>query len=170
MTKRTMADAFGEALGRRTTHQIGALPVVYPILEALRLREIVNGLRYTGADIDLGRIADLLTLNRLLAPQPLCWVKRWAQDTVLPEVLDTPADKLYDNRLGRALDALHPFLGEIWASMAARAVIVYQVDLSIVHWVHYLLLRSRGSTRPASCCGEATAVTSDLMPNKPTWG
>jgi hypothetical protein len=76
MTKRTMAEAFGEVLGSQTTRQIGALPVVYPILETLRLREIVNGLRYTRADIDLGHIAELLTLNRLLAPQPLCWVKR----------------------------------------------------------------------------------------------
>jgi len=134
MTERTMAEAFGEALGRRTTCQIGALPVVYPVLGTLGLREIVNNLCYTRADIDLGRIAELLTLNRLLAPQPLCWVKRWASDAVLPEVLDMPVGKLYDNRLGRALDALHPFLGEIWASVAARAVMVYQVDLSIVHW------------------------------------
>jgi len=134
MTKRTMANAFGETLGSRTTRQIGALPVVYPILETLRLRETVDGLRHTEADIDLGRIAELLTLNRLLAPQPLCWVKRWAQDTVLPEMLDTPVGKLYDNRLGRALDALHPFLGEIWAGVATGAVTVWQVDLSIVHW------------------------------------
>jgi len=134
MTERTMAEVFGEALGRRTTRQIGALPVVYPILETFGLRGVVNRLHYTRADIDLGRIGELLTLNRLLAPQPLCWVKRWASDTVLPEVLDTPVGKLYDNRLGRALDALHPLLGEIWASVAVRAVTVYQVDLSIVHW------------------------------------
>ena len=130
MTERTMAEAFDEALVSQTTRQIGALPVVYPILETLGLREIINGLRYTRADIDLGHIAELLTLNRLLAPQPLCWVKRWASDTVLPEVLDAPVGKLYDNRLGRALDALHPFLGEIWASIAARAV----TDRALVVW------------------------------------
>ena len=42
--------------------------------------------------------------------------------------------KLYDNRLGRALDALHPCLGETRAGVAARAVTAHQVDLSIVHW------------------------------------
>lgn len=134
MTERTMAETFGETLGSQTTRQIGALPVVYPILETLGLREIVNRLRYTRADIDLGRIAELLTLNRSLAPQPLYHVQRWAADTVLPEVLDAPASKLYDNRLGRTLDELHPFLGAIWAAVAVRAVMVYQVDLSIVHW------------------------------------
>jgi transposase len=134
MIKRTIAEVLGKELGSCQTRQIGALPVAYPILETLGLRQVVNELRYTRADIDLGRIAELLTLNRLLAPQPLCWVKRWASDTVLPEALDMSVDKLYDNRLGRALDALYPFLGEIWARIAARAVTVYQVDLSIVHW------------------------------------
>jgi transposase len=108
--------------------------VVYPIVESLGLRETVNGLIRTRADVDLGRIAEWLTLNRLLAPRPLCWVKRWAGNTVLPEFLGTPVSKLYDNRLGRALDALHPLLGEIWACVAARAITTYQVDLSIVHW------------------------------------
>lgn len=134
MTERTMADVFEATLSNGTTCQIGALPVIYPILEALELREIVNTLCYTRADIDLGRIAELMTLNRLLAPQPLCWVKRWADDTVLPEMWGISGDKLYDNRLGRALDDLHPYLGEIWGSVAARAVTLHQVDLSIVHW------------------------------------
>jgi len=134
MTEQTMAETFGEALGSQTTRQIGVLPAVYPILETLGLRDIVNHLRYTRTDIDLGRIAELLTLNRLLAPQPLYQVQRWAADTVLPEVLNAPVSKLYDNRLGRALDELHPFLGEIWATAAVRAVTHYEVDLNIVHW------------------------------------
>ena len=167
MTERTMAEVFDEALVSQTTRQIGALPVVYPILETLGLREVVNDLCYTRADIDLGRIAELLTLNRLLAPQPMYWVKRWASDTVLPEMLDMPVGKLYDNRLGRALDALHPFLGEIWARVAARAVTVYRVDLSIVHWD---ITSLKGSTRPASCCDVDTAVTNGLTPSKSTWG
>ena len=134
MTEQTMAAVLSESLSRSTTHQIGALPVVYPILESLRLREIVNQLRGTRADIDLGRVLEVLLLNRLLAPQPLCWIQRWARDTVLPEYLDTPTNKLYDNRLGRTLDALHPVLGEIWARVAIEAVTGYQVDLSVVHW------------------------------------
>jgi transposase len=134
MTEQTMAAVFSDTLSRGTTQQIGALPVVYPLVERLRLREIVNQLRGTRADIDLGRATEVLLLNRLLAPQPLCWVQRWASETVLPEYLDTPAKKLYDNRLGRALDALHPVLGEIWARVAIEAVTRYQVDLSVVHW------------------------------------
>lgn len=134
MPAQTMATVLSEKLSRSTTHQIGVLPVVYPLVESLRLREIVNQLRGTRADIDLGRVTEVVLLNRLLAPQPLCWVQRWASETVLPEYLDTPVNKLYDNRLGRALDALHPMLGEIWARVAIEAVSRYQVDLSIVHW------------------------------------
>jgi transposase len=134
MTERTMAEAFGEVLVSQTTRKVGALPVVYPIQESLGLREAVNEQIHTRADVDLGRVAEWLTLNRLLAPRPLCWVKDWAGETVLPEFLDTPVDKLYDNRLGRALDRLHSLLGEIWARVASRAITTYQVDLSIVHW------------------------------------
>ena len=66
-----MAEVFDETLGRRTTRQIGALPVVYPILETMRLREIVNELRYTGADIDLGRIAELAPKSRCSTKQEI---------------------------------------------------------------------------------------------------
>mgnify|MGYP000427399637 CR=1 FL=1 len=38
MTERTMAEVFDEALVSQTTRQIGALPMVYPILETLGLR------------------------------------------------------------------------------------------------------------------------------------
>jgi transposase len=48
--------------------------------------------------------------------------------------LDVPAAKLYDNRLGRALEAVYPHLGEIWAQLVVRAIQVWQLDLSILHW------------------------------------
>lgn len=67
MTERTMAKALGELLDSQTTHQIGALPVVYPILETLRLREVVNDLRYTRADIETHqRLQGVVTLTEEL--------------------------------------------------------------------------------------------------------
>ena len=64
MIERTMAEAFGEALVGQNTREVGALPVVYPILESLGLREAVNERIHTRSDIDLGRIAEWLTLKR----------------------------------------------------------------------------------------------------------
>ncbi len=92
--------------------QMGALPLLYPILEVLGVRQTVNELVPTEADIDLGRVVLLLTLHRLLAPQPLYQVQDWLAETVLPEVLGITPQQAYDNRLGRALDRLYP----TWAS------------------------------------------------------
>jgi hypothetical protein len=65
------AEQLGEAIVALRPRQMGALPLLYPILSALEVRQTVNELVPTEADIDLGRIVLLLTLNRLLAPQPL---------------------------------------------------------------------------------------------------
>jgi transposase len=107
---------------------------LYPILETLRLRDIVNGLCPTQADLDWGLVILLLVLNRLMAPQPLCWVNRWLIHTVLVPAFDLSIGQLYDQRLGRALDAVYPHLGEIWARLVVRAIQVWKLDLSILHW------------------------------------
>jgi len=75
----------------------------------------------------------LLTLNRLLAPQPLYHVQDWLAETVLPQVLNIAPAQAYDNRLGRALDHLYLHLGELWPRLVTRAIQVYDLDLSVVH-------------------------------------
>ncbi len=130
----TLAQSMREAIGQTHTLTLGALPLLYPILDTLGLRAIVNELRPTKAKVDLGLVVLVLALNRLMAPQPLCWVNRWLTQTVLPVALDLPPAKMYDQRLGRALQALHPHLGEIWARLVVRAVQVWHLDLSVLHW------------------------------------
>jgi transposase len=130
----TLADSFREAIGQAHTLTLGALPLFYPILDTLGLRDIINELRPTKANVDLGLVALTLVLNRLMAPQPLCWVNRWLAQTVLPAALDLSPAKMYDQRLGRGLQALYPHLGEIWARLVVRAVQVWHIDLSVLHW------------------------------------
>jgi transposase len=128
------AEQLGRAITTLRPRQIGAVPVIYPILTGLQVRQTTNELVPSQADIDLGRIVELLTLNRLLAPQPLYRVAGWLDETILPQVLHITPEKVYDNRLGRALDRLHPHLGELWACLVSRATQVYDLDLSILHW------------------------------------
>lgn len=128
------AERLGQAIIALRPRQMGALPLVYPILADLQVRHTTNALVPNQADIDLGRIVILLTLNRLLAPQPLYHVQDWLAETVLPQVLDMAPEKAYDNRLGRALDRLHHYLGELWACLASRAIRVYDLDLNVLHW------------------------------------
>ena len=72
---------------RLQARQIGALPLVEPILTALAVRPTVNELVASEADVDLGQIVVLLVLNRLLTPRPLDGIQDWFAGTVLPEVL-----------------------------------------------------------------------------------
>lgn len=36
--------------------------------------------------------------------------------------------------MGRPLDRLHPYLGELWVCLASRAIRVYDLDLNVLHW------------------------------------
>jgi transposase len=119
---------------RLQTRQIGALPLVEPILTALAVRQTVNDLVSSEADVDLGQSVVLLVLNRLLAPRPLDGIQDWLAGTVLPEVLGVRVRQAYDNRFGRALDRLHPQLGELWRRIVSRAIQVYELDLTALHW------------------------------------
>jgi transposase len=119
---------------RLQTRQIGALPLVEPILAALAVRQTVNDLAPSEADVDLGQSVILLVLNRLLAPRPLDGIQDWLAGTVLPEVLGVRVAQAYDNRFGRALDHLHPQLGELWRRIVSRAIQVYDLDLTALHW------------------------------------
>lgn len=134
MSDTTWADRVAAATRHSTPRQVGAIPILYPLLETMQVRETINALRWTKADVDLGRLVEVLTLNRLTAPQPLSHVEEWATQTVVASMFGLKAEQLYDQRFGRGLDELHPFLGQAWAAIAARVVQQEGVDLSILHW------------------------------------
>jgi transposase len=130
----SQAEQLGQAIRALDPRRIGAIPLVYPIVNALQVRQTVKEQVPSGADIDMGRIVELLTLNRLLAPQPLYRIRPWLAETTLPQVLEVAPEQMYDNRLGRALDRLYPHLGELWASLVSQAIQVYGLDVSVLHW------------------------------------
>lgn len=134
MSQFTLAETMRPMLRPPVICQVGAVPLLYPILEELGVQTEVNDLRPSKADIDLGRLGLLLTLNRLMSPQPLYKVGEWASQTVLPQILSLSVAQLYDNRLGRAMDALYPIIGEVWCRLVSRAVLQTGIDLSAVHW------------------------------------
>ena len=120
MSETTWADRVAAATSHSTPHQVGAIPVLYPLLEAMQVRETINALRWTKADVDLGRVVEILTLNRSMAPQPLSHVGEWAVQTVVASMFGLRVEQLYDQRFGRALDELHPFLGQAWVAQRTQ--------------------------------------------------
>jgi transposase len=134
------APSFGQAaaaeaaLDRELILHLGALPLLLPLLERLGLREVVN--RHAHPDgslpgaLDVGLVAGVLVLNRLLAPQPLVHVETWLAGTALPDLWGLEAPQCNDDRLARALDALHPHLEALWQDLLVAAVRVFALDLS----------------------------------------
>ena len=104
-----------------------------PLITALQVRELVNEVVPSQADVELGQLVVLLVLNRLLAPQPLYEIQGWLAETVLPEVLGIDTGQAYDNRFGHALTP-YPYLGELWHRLVSQAILVYGLDVSILHW------------------------------------
>ena len=115
-------------------YQVGALPVLYALLETLQIRHIINRHCPNRADVDHGTTALVLILNRLMFPLPLYQVADWVGGTVLVSVLGIPAIKFNDDRLGRTLDALYPHLEVIWLEVVEVAMLKADIDLSVIFY------------------------------------
>ena len=134
MTSPNWAEQMGTTLSGSVSRQVGAIPVIYPLFEALQVRQTINGLGLNGADIDLGRMVEVLTLNRLLAPQPLNHVGQWVEQSVVGRMFGLEVSQLYDQRFGRALDSLQPILAEAWVQLVSRAVRQEKIEVGVLHW------------------------------------
>ena len=130
----SMAQIVDWLTASQVRYQLGALPVLYTLLETLQVRQIINRHCPTQADVDHGTVAIVLVLNRLMLPLPLYQIADWVGQTVLVAVLGVPAGKFNDDRLGRTLDALYPHLGAIWLDIVGLAVQKTGVDLSVIFY------------------------------------
>jgi transposase len=113
---------------------LGALPVLYALLEVLQVREIINRHCSTAAEVDHGTVAMVLILNRLMAPRPLYRVADWLARTVLVYTLGLPVGKFNDDRLGRTLDAISQHKRDIWQDIVHRAFVQAEIDLSLIFY------------------------------------
>jgi len=130
----TMAQVVDWLTARQLKYQLGALPVLYALLETLQVRQIINRHCPTQAEVDHGTVALVMLLNRLMLPLPLYQIADWVGQTVLVAVLGIPAAKFNDDRLGRTLDALAPHLEAIWLAVVETALLKAEVDLSLIFY------------------------------------
>jgi hypothetical protein len=157
---RTIAQVVDRLTRSQMAKLLCAIPVLYPILAELEVEEIIDQYCPTETQVNIGTVVVILCLNRLVSPLPSSRVTNWAAKTVIEEYTGVPASKLNDDRLGRALDAIFPQLEVIWAEIAGRALVRYEIDLSLVFYdltTFYFegeykksQFTSRGSTRRAS--------------------
>lgn len=130
----TMAQVVDWLTAHQVRYQMGVLPVLYALLDTLRVRQIINHHCRSQAEVDHGTVALVLILNRLLFPLPLYQVADWVGQTVLVGVLGLPAAKFNDDRLGRTLDALSPHLETIWLEVVETAMLKADIDLSVIFY------------------------------------
>lgn len=126
------AATFEETIRVQIAHQLGAAPLLLPLLEDLRVPDIVNHFCPNRSDVDTGTVVTGMVLNRLMAPKPLYRVESWMQETAIPHLLKTSADKFNDDRLGRALEEMYPYLQSMWTQIITVAVDKFNIDLSFL--------------------------------------
>ena len=113
---------------------LGALPVLYALLDTLQVRDIINRYCPSRANVDHGTVALVLILNRLTMPLPLYQVADWLAQTVLVYTLSIPAAKFNDDRLARTLDAMQPHCQAIWLEVVHQALLQAEVDLRFIFY------------------------------------
>jgi transposase len=115
---------------------IGSLALIYPLLQKLDIANIID--RHVPPDPQLefshGRVLSLLLAARLTQPTALVNVENWAATTGADVLWDIPADKLNDDRLGRALDAFFAQRHSVLASVTAQSLLVTELSLQRLHF------------------------------------
>jgi Domain of unknown function (DUF4277) len=116
---------------------IGSLALAYPSLRRLGVAETIDALVTAGQErmVPSGQVIEVLSVNRLsLRPVPISRLGAWAQRQALADVYGLPAEVLNDDRnddrIGRALDEIHPHLIDRWATLVLRGAQAYGLRLT----------------------------------------
>lgn len=114
----------------------GPLALVAPLLERLDLARIID--RHLPPDPQLefthGDVLSLLVAARLCQPTALVNVATWAQRSGAELLWNIPADKLNDDRLGRALDTFFDQRHAIMGSTTVHALALADLSLERLHF------------------------------------
>ena len=116
--------------------QLGPLALIQPLLDQLDITGIIDGHLPPDPQLEFsyGSVLSLLVAARLCEPTALSQISTWAEATGADIVWNIPADKLNDDRLGRALDAFFQQRHSIMASATNQALRLVQGDLQRVHF------------------------------------
>ena len=119
-----------------TTINLGPLALVAPLLHELDIADIID--RQLPADPQLeysyGKVLSVLLAARLCQPNALVNIADWAHEHGADILWNVPADKLNDDRLGRALDAFFERRHSIMADVTLRALEVGELSMQRLHF------------------------------------
>jgi transposase len=146
---------------------IGTLALIAPLLERMNVAQIIN--QHLPADpqaeYDYGNILSVLIAARMFSPLGLVNVGNWAAESGAELLWNIPADKLNDDRLGKALDAFFTQRHSILASFALHVSQELGVPLSEVHYdpTHILFEGAYEESQPRDVL-PADVLPADVLP------
>jgi transposase len=154
----------------------GRLAVVWPLLERMNVRGIIN--RHLPpdprADYDHGTVLSLLIAARLYSPVALVNVAGWAAESGADILWGIPPEKITDDRLRKSLDAFFTQRHSILASVALHVAHEFSIALSELHYdpTHILLHGAYEESEARSNVqgGETARSNDDLAPAHITAG
>lgn len=130
----------------------GSLALIAPLLKRMGIEEIID--QHLPADPQAeygnGALLSLLVAARLYSPIALSNVSKWAADSGADILWDIPAEKLNDDRLGRALDRFFNQRHSILSLIALYVSKEFGVPLREVHYdpTHILLTGAYADAKP----------------------
>jgi transposase len=131
---------------------LGPLALIHPLLKQLDIVNIVD--RHMPPDpqqeYSYGQVLSLLLAARLAQPTALVNVADWAEKCGADILWNLPADKLNDDRLGRALDQFFEHRHSILASVTAQALHLTGLSLDRLHFdtTHLIFHGAYESSQP----------------------
>jgi transposase len=143
----------------------GALAVIYPLLERMKVAQIID--QHVPADpraeFPYSKVLTLLIAARLYRPTALSNVCHWAANSGADILWDMPVDKINDDRLARALDAFFSQRHSILAHLALHVSRAFGVSLTEVHFdpTHILFTGAYEDAEPREGVVGANVIHSD---------
>jgi Domain of unknown function (DUF4277)/Transposase DDE domain len=153
---------------------VGPLALIHPLLDRLGVAAVID--QHLPPDPQLeyshGRVLSLLLAARLDRPTALMNVADWADESGASLLWGIPADKLNDDRLGRALDAFFDHRHSVMAGVTARALAWADLGLDRIHFdtTHVTFYGGYESSRPRPAAGAGFIGDDTLAPAHITHG
>jgi len=115
---------------------LGKLAVIAPMLERIRLNDIINQHIPTDeqAEFDHGAILSLMLAARLYSPVAMSNIGEWAEKSGADIYFGIPIAKMNDDRIGRSLDAFFDQRHSILGAVALHVAEEFKIPLSQLHY------------------------------------
>jgi transposase len=104
------------------------------MLEQWGLGDIVDRVVPWDGEVSLGRIVEVLVINRMLEPKAMYCVGDWAKAAAVTDYYGLTAEQLNDDRLGRALERVAEYGTEAQSAATLAAVQTWRLKVQQVHY------------------------------------